>query len=38
VLGQTLFAAELIDRQFQPQHVRLIAAATRPNPLIGRFN
>jgi hypothetical protein len=37
VLGQTLFAAELIDRQFHPQHVRLIAAAARPNPLIGRL-
>jgi hypothetical protein len=37
VLGQTLFAAELIDRQYQPRHVRLIAAAARPNPLIGRL-
>jgi hypothetical protein len=34
VLGQTLFAAELIQREHTPRSVRLIAAAVRPNPLI----
>jgi hypothetical protein len=37
VLGQTLFAAELINRQYEPKHMRLMAAAARPNPLIGRL-
>jgi hypothetical protein len=32
VLGQTLFAAELIQREHAPRSVRLIAAAVRPNP------
>jgi hypothetical protein len=34
VLGQTFFGAELLDRQHQPQSVRLIAAAVRGNPVI----
>jgi len=37
VLGQTLFAAELIQREHTPRSVRLIAAAVRPNPLIERL-
>jgi hypothetical protein len=37
VLGQTLFAAKLIERQHAPRRVRLIAAAVKPNPLIERL-
>jgi hypothetical protein len=37
VLGQTLFAAELIQREHAPRSLRLIAAAVRPNPLIERL-
>ena len=32
VLGQTLFAAELIQREHAPRSMRLIAAAVQPNP------
>jgi len=34
VLGQTLFAAKLIERERAPRSLRLIAAAVKPNPLI----
>jgi hypothetical protein len=34
VLGQTLFAAELIQREHAPRSMRLIAAAVQPNPSI----
>ena len=34
VLGQTLFAAKLIEREHAPRSLRLIAAAVKPNPLI----
>ena len=37
VLGQTLFAAELIQREHAPRSLRLIAAAVHPNPLIERL-
>ena len=37
VLGQTLFAAELIEREHAPRSLRLIAAAVQPNPLIERL-
>jgi hypothetical protein len=37
ILGQTVFAAELIQRQHAPRSVRLIAAAVQPNPLIERL-
>lgn len=34
VLGQTLFAAKLIEREHAPRSLRLIAAAVKPNPLL----
>lgn len=37
VLGQTLFAAKLIEREHAPRSLRLIAAAVKPNPLIERL-
>lgn len=37
VLGQTLFAAELIQREHAPRSMRLIAAAVQPNRLIERL-
>jgi hypothetical protein len=37
VFGQTLFAAELVQRQHAPRSLRLIAAAMRLNPLIERL-
>jgi hypothetical protein len=37
VLGQTLFAAELVQREHAPRNLRLIAAAVQPNPLIERL-
>jgi hypothetical protein len=37
VLGQTLFAAKLIERVHGPHDLRLIAAAVKPNPVIERL-
>lgn len=37
VLGQTLFAAKLIEREHAPRSLRLIAAAVKPNPLLERL-
>lgn len=37
VLGQTLFAAKLIEREHAPGSLRLVAAAVKPNPLIERL-
>jgi hypothetical protein len=37
VLGQTLFSAELLEREHSPRSLRLIAAAVRPDPLIERL-
>jgi hypothetical protein len=37
VLGQTLFAAKLMEREHAPRSLRLIAAAVKPNPLIERL-
>jgi hypothetical protein len=37
VLGQTFFSAQLIQREFEPCDLRLIAAAVRPNPMIDRL-